>query len=232
MSPAATVPVLLALTAAILTLPLTPLAAQGPPSFGLIAGVNSATFGGSGFNAEDEGLEQKRATSFLAGVTMLKPLSPRVSFAPELLYTRKGSSFEISDDSFGGIEGTGKFRISYIEVPLLFRFALPVIGSAQPHVFLGPTLAARISCRTEATVRFLGEVETEESDCDEGLDDDEGMRKTDLGGMIGAGFTIGNLNFSGRYERGLRTLDKSDDNEDITNRVFTFTVGMTLPGRR
>ena len=69
-------------------------------------------------------------------------------------------------------------------------------------------------------------------DCDEA--DAEERESVDFGGMIGAGVTFPlnerlGLNISGGMDMGLKSLDASEDSDDIKNRAFFGTVALTFP---
>ena len=64
-----------------------------------------------------------------------------------------------------------------------------------------------------------------ESDDFNDTDDVEDIKKTDFGIVFGFGTEFGNICIDGRYEMGLTSIDDSDDNLDVKNRVFSFMLG-------
>jgi hypothetical protein len=201
---------------------------------GALAGLNLSRYSGSAAVFDDEDAVQKWKPDFLLGLSLARPISPNLTFAPELLYTRKGINVDFEFDLLGEpLTSNVKSTVSYLEVPFLFRLHPAKTSAAyHPYLFAGPTVAIRVACRVASTSSFAGETESDSGDCDEGEDEGEGMRKNDIGGMVGGGLSYRKFDFSARYERSLRTLDQSDDKEQIFNSVLSFTVGIRLSGAK
>ena len=82
--------------------------------------------------------EPKSSTSFAVGLSMMGASGGTLTFAPELLYVMKGATIDL-----GGSEG--KFKTSYLELPLLFRANLNSTSTMRPFVFAGPTVTVTLA---------------------------------------------------------------------------------------
>jgi hypothetical protein len=236
----------LSLAAGLLSaLPPSTAAAQAPRwQIGVVGGVNSARFGDLApppeFAGMDASISQERRTDMLLGLAFTRELSRTVDFAPELLFTRKGTVMRAQmtfPDGFFGSDGPqtftsrGSIAISYVELPALVRIRLPLMAKGTPYLLVGPTLSMRVACRTTTqSTSTSSDSESSSDDCD-GDDEESGMRKNDIGALAGVGMLFNSTALSLRYERGLRSLDKDDDSDPITNRVFSLTATYML-GRR
>ena len=148
----------------------------------------------------DEGFDTKSLTAFTGGGFLRFPLGP-VQLQPELMYITKGFKMEESD---GEVDVEGKFKLSYIEVPVLIVLPLTQGASFSPYVFGGPAFAFEAGCK----IGFEGGGVSGDVDCDEGGELDR--KKFDVGAMFGAGFGIpagpGSVLVEGRYNFGLMNI--------------------------
>lgn len=166
--------------------------AEAQSGISLTAGLTSATLSyefEDGTEADDIGSR----TGLAVGIGIERAVSRALTFAPELLYVMKGASEE---------GGDGYFKLSYIEVPLLFRYAFGSTGSAVPYLTAGPTLAYLASCT-------VGDDSDSES-CDDAFGEDDSYKAIDYGIMVGAGVRFGRFGVSARYELGLANITEED----------------------
>jgi hypothetical protein len=170
----------------------------------------------------DEGFDTKSLTAFTGGGFLRFPLGP-VQLQPELMYITKG--FKMEDDES---DAEGKFKLSYIEIPVLIVLPLTQGASFSPYVFGGPAFAFEASCK----IAFEGGGVSGDVDCDEGGDTIE-RKKFDVGAMFGAGFGIpagpGSLLIEGRYNFGLMNIADTDGDESLKNRSGAVLVGYSIP---
>lgn len=182
-------------------------------SFGVLAGVNVASFGGS----DGDDLEDSR-TGFLVGGFAVVRLSPVFAFQPEVLYAQKGAGGSIEDG--GGVESI-EFQLSYLEAPLLLRVDVPGGASVRPFLLAGPSLALNVGCEVEASFEGV----TASVDCDEA--DAAEPETFDVGGLIGGGleFPLGtrSLSVGVRYTFGLTDVL---DGADAQNRALGIVAGL------
>lgn len=196
-----------------------PLAAQssgGASRFGVLGGVNSATFGGS--DAEDV----DRLTTFVIGGYVVKPFTGGLSFRPELLYARKGTESSLSD---ADVSAKISVKLAYIDVPLLLQLEQRAENGVSPHGYVGPYVGVKLSCKVGAS----GGGVSVDADCDDEVDS---VKSVDFGGVIGAGigFPLAQLRgtLGARYAHGF--ADLSSDAK-VQNRVLSFYVGLEF-GKR
>ena len=182
--------------------------AQTPIHYGVVAGLNLASASGDVGELFDES-----RTGFAVGGAVEFGMSPTLSIRPEVLYTQKGAKVSEGDDEF-------RFNTSYIEIPVLAKYAFPMQGSIRPHLLAGPALAFNTGCELELEVSG----DTESADCeDDGLE----ISSFDYGLMFGAGVDIGAFNLGVRYDLGLSDIPDSDD-ADGKNQVLSFMAGFTF----
>lgn len=167
--------------------------------------------------------DTKSLTAFTGGGFLRFPLGP-VQLQPELMYITKGFKIDDFDEE---IDVEGKFKLSYIEIPVLLVLPLTQGASFSPYVFGGPAFAFEASCKIGVSGGgFSGDV-----DCEEGEDIER--KKFDVGAMFGAGFGIpagpGSLLIEGRYNFGLINIADTDVDESLKNRSGAVLVGYSIP---
>ena len=189
------------------------------PRFGVRAGINIATIGGDSVQGA------KNKTTFVGGAVVSLPLSKDFAFQPELVYSMKGAKF-----SEQGVNG--QFKLNYVELPILFRYDIPVVGTTKPFLLAGPALGFQTSCKISgedqgATVTFGCK------DFFQQIGGDVDVKKFDMGAMFGGGlaFDVGGrvLTFGVRYNLGF--ID-AFSNTDAKNRVLSFDATLEWPMMR
>lgn len=163
-----------------------PVSAQS--GFSVVGGLVSATLG---YEYEDgeEATGIGSRMGFAIGVAMERGSADGLSFAPELMYVLKGSTDDDSDFFT---------KLSYIEVPLLFRYGFPTSGTARPYITAGPTVAFLASCT-------VGD-DDDSGSCDDFYGADEAYKSIDYGVMFGLGVKFNRFGISARYEMGLANI--------------------------
>jgi hypothetical protein len=181
--------------------------------YGVKAGLNFATFGG-----EDAG-DWGTRTGFSFGGFLAYPVAGIFFIQPELLYTMKGAedTFTFQGDSY-----TESFRFSYLEIPVLGKLALPLRNmSIKPVLYAGPALSFRLSSKYHA-----------EGGGEEYEEDDDAVKSTDFGFVIGAGagVPIGarTLGLEVRYDFGLTSFDDSEEKYNVKNNVLMLMISLQL----
>lgn len=176
---------------------LLPLLAFGIPvsaqsGLSIVGGVVSSTFTAE----DDEGDEADDIASrlgFALGIGLSSPSTQGISFAPELLYVQKGGE----EDS-----GDGFLKMTFIEVPLLFRYGFGGSSTMMPFLTAGPTVGYMLGCD-------VGDDAGSES-CDDAFGEDNSYKKLDFGVMFGIGATFDRVTVTARYDLGLANTDKAD----------------------
>lgn len=190
-------------------------ASVGPRRFGVVGGLNSATFGGK--DATDPSPDSK--TGGLLGAMVVVPIRPNFAFQPELLYTMKGAV--LTDPS-----GDATFKMNYIQLPLLVRFDVPASGGVKPFVLAGPGIAFRQACNFEVKGSFAFS-----GTCDD-LVGSSGQKfeTVDYSAIIGGGlaFDVSGKTFTvgARYDYSLSKIQKDTD---IKHRVISVVTTFEFP---
>jgi hypothetical protein len=168
-------------------------ATSASPVWGVYAGYNSATAGGSGSSGYSS------MSGFVVAGTADWVLDGPWSLQGEVQYTQKGASYS-----------GHTITLSYAEVPVLVRYALPDWGEGNtPFFLLGPDLAFKASCSVSGGGTCGSQVSS-----------------TDFGatGGFGMDFKSGShsWNLAVRYDYGFTEVNSGSS---IYNRVFTAAVG-------
>lgn len=147
-------------------------------------------------------------TGFNLGIFAKVPINQSFAIQPELLYTTKGAKLTYNN-SFAN--GTAKFRLNYIELPVL----LVVNLTKNFNIHAGPYVAYLVDGK--ATNDSQGTL----FDYQNNLSNDD-YNKFDSGIAVGLGFDSDNIGFGVRYNYGLQTVGK-ERNFGGTN--YTFPDG-------
>ncbi len=223
---------------------------NGGIRFGVKAGATASSIGGkdasrvTGPNFSGDLGSFK--LGYNAGLGASIPLSSDgfLSFAPELLYNRKG--FEITSTQVSGlpanvskIEYEQQRVLHYLDVPLLAK-----INAGGLYFELGPQVSYLFGSKTkqQATTKFTNgdkdKVETNSSFLDysgvtRGESDKSDLAQFDISGVAGLGYqTESGLSLGLRYARGFNSLIDSKNttlDPKAFNEAFTLQVGYLLP---
>lgn len=189
--------------AAIVVAAASPTYAQGV-TVGAKVGVNFATV--SSDDADDE--FQKNKTGFVAGGFVDVPVAPQFSFAPEVLFSQKGTKFENGEDSIS-------VNVTQVQVPLLFKANFSGGGSSvRPFVAVGPAFGFTASAKTKSD---LDGVETE-------VDSGDDVETVEFSLVFGGGVKFGNASIEARYDLGLNDMS-ADESEESKTRTFSILFG-------
>lgn len=174
----------------------------------------------SNVDVEPDDEDTQTLTAFTGGGFINFALGP-LQLQPELMYITKGTKIE-------DVDGEGKWKLSYVEIPVLLVFPLMQGSSFSPYVLGGPAFAFEASCELEFSDGSIsGSI-----DCDEG--GDLPRKKFDVGGMFGLGFALpagpGSVLIEGRYNFGLMDISDSDvENESLKHRSGQVLLGYSIP---
>lgn len=171
-------------------------------SFGIKGGVNFS-------NLYTEDVDDNNVlTSFNVGLFVSMPLTSFIAIQPEFLYSRKGAEL-VYDNAVAS--GTGKFKLNYIEAPILLKVNL----TENLNIHAGPYFAYLI----DADV--TNESSSGNFDFEENIDNDD-FNKFDYGLSAGAGFDFDSIGFGVRYNYGLSTVGKE---RSFLGTTYTFPDG-------
>lgn len=197
-----------------------PVRAQGmtapKPTFGVLAGLDLATLGGSDFSGVGS------RTGLTLGGYVTFHLDRRFGLEPELMFTQRGASEESGGDRV-------TLKMDYIDVPVLARWDVPTSGQLHPFFLAGPTLSFEVSCNGEES-QGGASVSASCDDINAASPGSLSKKSFDLGATLGGGivFPAGkktNLSIGIRYTHGLvATFDGSD----AKNRTWQFLAGLSF----
>jgi hypothetical protein len=164
--------------------------------FGVKGGFNMSNLYND--DADDENI----LYGFNAGVYATLPISDFIAIQPEILFTTKGSELEYNNAI---TTGNTKFRLNYIEVPLLVRVNI----TKNFNVHAGGYASYLVSSKVTGDGDF---------DFDEDIDTDD-LNKFDAGLSAGVGVDFSPVSIGLRYNYGLTTIGKE---RTVAGTTYTF----------
>jgi len=172
--------------------------AQDAVKTGAKGGLNFATISSGDFDTR---------TGFVIGgfAKFGIPDSP-LSIQPEALYSQQG-----------GEQGGNQVRIDYLQVPVLFKFAMSQAGTIEPNLFAGPYAGYRLIAEEDEGFLLGSNTENRTEDVDYGFAFGGGL-DIEVGDSI---FTM-----DARYNLGMADVFTDQSGK---NRVFSITFGISLP---
>ncbi len=179
-------------------------------SMGIHAGVDLTNLRHNGFT---DSFSSRPA--FAGGVFATFQFGQAFALQPEVNYIQQGSYIRAVATA-----PRGSFRLNYLQVPLLFKFLLPITTPFKPNIFAGPYAAYRLNT---ASTRVSG-VNTDVTT----------IHRWDWGGVFGAGIDLVNLKqgaritADARYILGLQNLwtGTAAATTNLKNRTWMFTLGL------
>ena len=170
---------------------------------GFKAGINLANFTG------DQAGDSDMKLGIAAGGFLTYNFSPQFAIQPELLYIMKGAKH-------GSGDAEEKMKLDYLEVPLMFKFAIPSQGNFKPCLFAGPSFGFLMSAKHE--------------EAGESVDIKDDVKSMDMGLSFGGGFGVamaagGMVTFDVRYTMGMSSIDDTGDDADIKNTGIMILLG-------
>ncbi|KAF2081834.1 porin family protein [Flavobacterium sharifuzzamanii] len=166
--------------------------------YGVKGGFNMSNLYGSGDDVDDNNI----LYGFNAGVYATLPISDFVAIQPELLFTTKGSKLEYNS-AFAS--GDAKFRLNYIELPLLVRVNVTKNFNIHAGGYASYLVSSKVS--GNGTVDF-----------DQNIDTDD-LNKFDAGLSAGVGVDFNPISIGLRYNYGLTTVGKE---RTVAGTTYTF----------
>lgn len=180
------------------------------PTIGIMGGVNLARISG------DDITDIDNRTGVVGGVFLTFHLTNTFGIQPEAIYSQRGASSN-SDPSFDAT-----IKMDYIDIPVLLRYDIPVVGPIRPFFLAGPAFGIQTKC----AIGVDGDGVSASVDCDQFSGDPEASFESktfDLSGILGAGldFRLGGhtLMLGARYQHGF-----SDVVKDASAKSRTWSV--------
>ena len=158
----------------------------------------------------------KSGNGFSFGGVFAMPFHPSAALQVEAAYTMKKVG---ANTTLLGIPATGEIQADYFDLPVLVKLHLQRDQGVVPFILFGPTFSFLLSA--EQTLELAGSIGGED------IKDD--LTSVDVGITLALGVDLyqswGALTFELRYNLGLRTLDKSGE-DDIKMGTFSVLGGV------
>lgn len=160
------------------------------PTFGIKGGVNFSNLYVE--NIQDEQVK----IGMLAGLFVKIPLTQRLSFQPELLYSSKGAQLTYNNVAQG--QGAYRFNLNYIELPMTLVFNIVKNFNLHAGGYVAYLANANVKdMQKDGTV--VGVMDLNENS----------FNRFDYGVVGGLGVDIGKFGIGARYNYGMNTIGKS-----------------------
>jgi len=156
-------------------------------------------------------------TGLIAGAFITFRINEFLSIQPEFLISEKGARW-------GGLSGgnivTVTDEITYLDIPLLWKFNLPSLSKSgvQPHLYWGPCWSTKL-------------IGTHSTQMDEQIKEDkiQDLNDEDFSLILGGGIEIkaltGKISFDLRFGSSYSSIFKTANNK---NRIISILVGYSF----
>ena len=184
---------------------------EGQTRFGFKAGVNFSSIASGQYN--EGGIPR---VGMLIGLVSEIPITPEISFAPELLYSHQGNVRRFNEM---GSNSTTRTHLNYINVPLLFKYYINDNVSIDLGPYTGLNIIANSVIRSGGGAPSSTKIE-------EGINFFDAGITGSIGYMMSQDFFI-----SARYSRGFTSVfDNTADSLGLRakNSVFNLSFGLYL----
>lgn len=184
-------------------------------------GLNIANQRGEAYEGAED--YQKAKLGAVAGIGAQLGLTDMFAIQPEVLFSMKGTKMEMSE---GEITAESSLKLSYLNVPVLFKLNIPV-GKVTPNVYAGPDFGINLAASYDDKVEGAGE----DFDYDESVDVKEDVKGFDFNIAFGGGadFNIsekGRIILDLRYSLGLSDINAEEvEGYDAKNGAFGLMIG-------
>jgi len=193
--------------------------------FGIKGGINLGRFGGadksldpSDFDPSLTNLPKVDPTARLGltgGISYKIGLIAGLSIQPEVLYTQKGSVYEIPlPVALGGGSVKGTFKLDYVDIPVLVKFNLPM-------PVISPYIEGGVSYSFLLSAKLKGEGPGGSNE----IDMKDSMTKNDFSIIVGVGVELLILDVNARYVIGKTKIFKDSDAK-VFNQGIMLTAGL------
>ncbi|BFM44273.1 porin family protein [Flavobacterium sp. CFS9] len=166
------------------------------PEYGIKGGFNMSNLYSS--DANDENV----LYGFNAGLYATLPISDFIAIQPEILFTTKGAKLEYNNVF---ASGDSKFRLNYIEVPLLVRVNITPNFNVHAGGYASYLVSSKVTGRGD--FNFEQEIDTDD------------LNKFDAGLSAGVGVDFDPVSIGLRYNYGLTTIGKE---RTVAGTTYTF----------
>lgn len=191
--------------------------AKAQVQFGIKGGLNISEMLTSGnpttsINGTAEHLRYFPTTSFHGGVFAYLPFAKKWGLQPELVFSAQGSTGKPVQNYLVSITEED-YRFSYLNIPILVKYKLPVGFFAETGPQVGLLVHAKIG---ETMVGSTGTVNYSVKDK---------LKSTDFSWTLGAGYCSPfNLGFDIRYNLGLSDINGASEKDQASAPIPNGTI--------
>lgn len=160
-----------------------------------------------------------------AGLSLCLGISRVFAIQPEILYSIKGAQVR-------QLRGTTSqnlydLRLSYLEIPLLFKFVAPIGKAVRGNLYFGPFGAVNIE-NTSRLYRVIPGTNTVISS-EEPTEFNNDFIPFDAGGILGGGVSVRMLGAEMMFDARISlSAVPLTDGDEVMNRTFSLMVGITF----
>lgn len=203
--------------------------AQITPSFGVSAGLSSASMRGESvdnlkslLDFADGKISTANRTGFYAGGNISIPLDKMISIQPGLYYTQKGyelrGDISVKGAEFLSANAKAQLQSNYLDMPVLLKANLNGF-----QVFVGPQFSYLLNADLKTTAGVLGVNLLNRT-----IDATSQFNRWDMGVTGGIGLALKNgIHITASYDHGLQKVD-ANKNINSYNNAFKVGVGINF----
>ena len=198
------------LTAAMMLFAVSAYAGDGKMMLGIKAGLDMANL--TGDDVSDTSIKM----GAVGGAFMCYKVTDLVAIQPEVLFAMKGAKWDSA-----GYEVN--YKINYIEIPVLLKVLLPTEGKIKPALYAGPAIGILMSSKASNGEEVDMKDETKSTNF-----------SLVAGAALGYQLEKGAIFAEARYDVGLATIGKTEDDVDgeepsIKTSDIMVMVGYAFP---
>lgn len=150
---------------------------------------------------------------FGIGAVVDRPLNDQFILHLEPMFLQKGATIKTSSYTL-------KFKVNYIELPIMIKYAFQINSSLVPYAMAGPSIGLLTSAKYE-------------DESGDTQDEKDNTNSFDFGLGLGGGvsYPYGNMTFFAetRYVLGLANINAEADESKVKNRGLLVILGVTFP---
>jgi hypothetical protein len=183
-------------------------------TFGARVGANFANvdISSDGLNISPDG----RVGLTIGGLVNIG-ITEAFSVQPEVHFIQKGYKFEFE---FFGETSESTLKTNYLEIPIHAKYRFGGENNITGFVMAGPAIGYALSGKVEDCDG--GDCETTDLEFDE----EDGLKRADIGVSFGGGVHIGQLFVDVRYVLGVSNIAETEDGDDDTVKNKGFQIGV------
>lgn len=183
-------------------------ASAGLVGKGVKVGLNISNV--TGDDADFSGADKKSRVNLAIGGFVTFGLGDTFAIQPELMYVGGGAKYEAQVGS-----GSLDRKVSFLDIPVLVKYNIPMEGSVKPSVYLGPALGIILSAEDEDQDGKTTDIKDD-------------LESTNFSLVFGVGANISSVTVDLRYGLGLSSIVKDDDTTTPATTIDVKTAGFMI----